>query len=132
MFSRGQLAALAGVNSETIRYYERKGLLPKPQRTPAGYRQYAPNDLKRLQFILAAKRHGFTLAEIKELLELRVSDSATCRQVRAKAQNKIFLIDKKINELERIKKALSLLSQRCHNKYPVEECPILDAFEQEQ
>ena len=130
MFSRGQLASLAGVNSETIRYYERKGLLPKPQRTPAGYRQYAPNDLKRLQFILAAKRHGFTLAEIKELLELRVSDSATCRQVRAKAQNKITQIESQINLLIRMKTALQILAATCHQNTPADNCPILEAFDQ--
>ena len=132
MLSSGQLAAKAGVNVETLRFYERKGLLPAPQRTSGGYRQYSESDLKRLKFILTAKRHGFTLQEIKELLELRVSSQTTCEQVQAKAQEKITLIDEKLRELKRIKKALQILSQRCQSEHPSEQCPILQAFEQQE
>ncbi len=128
MLSRGQLADCAGINRETIRFYERKGLLPLPLRTAAGYRQYSQEDLKRLQFILSAKRHGFTLAEIKELLKLRVSAQTSCEQVREKALKKIELINEKLQELERIKKSLVYLSQQCHDEALIGECPVLKAF----
>ncbi len=131
LLSTGQLAAQAKVNVETIRFYERKGLLPPPQRSAGGYRQYSENDLKRLQFILTAKRHGFTLEEIKELLELRVSPSSTCAQVQRKAQEKIRIIDDKLRELRRMKNALKILSASCHGNGPADECPILEAFEAE-
>ncbi len=129
MFSTGQLAAQAGVNVETIRFYERKGLLPSPQRTPGGFRQYSQNDLKRLRFIITAKRHGFTLHEVRELLELRVSPTSTCAQVRQKAREKIKIIDEKLGELQRMRKALKVLSASCHGDDPAGECPILEAFE---
>ncbi len=132
IFSTRQLAAQAGVNVETMRFYERKGLLPAPQRTSGGYRQYSESDLKRLLFILTAKRHGFTLQEIKELLELRVSSENTCEQVQAIAREKIKLIDEKLRELKRIKKALQILSQRCQSEHPSEECPFLQAFDQQE
>ena len=129
--STGQMAAQAGVNIETIRFYERKGLLPPPQRTPGGYRQYSQKDLNRLRFILTAKRRGFTFEEIIELLELRVSHTSTCAQVQQKAQEKIKIIDKKQRELKRMKSALQVLSASCHGGGPAGDCPILEAFEQE-
>ncbi len=132
IFKTRQLAAQAGVNVETLRFYERKGLLPAPPRTSGGYRQYSENDLRRLKFILTAKRHGFTLQEIKELLELRISSETTCDQVREIAQGKIALIDEKLRELKRIKKALQTLSQRCQSEHPTEECPILEAFDRQK
>ena len=132
MFSTRQLAVHAGVNVETLRFYERKDLMPAPQRTSGGYRQYSESDLQRLKFILTAKRHGFTLQEIKELLDLRVSSENTCEQVQAIAREKIKLIDEKLRELKRIKKALQILSQRCQSEHPTEECPILQAFEKHE
>jgi len=132
MLSTGQMASRAGVNIETIRFYERKGLLPPPQRATGGYRRYSPKDLKRLQFILTAKRHGFTLQEIKELLELRVSPTSTCAQVLQKAQEKIMVINQKLLELKRMKNALKALSAACHGTGPAGERPILEAFETAQ
>jgi len=128
-YTIGKLAREATVNIETIRFYERKGLLPQPQRTKAGYRQYDEGDLKRLHFILVAKKHGFTLADIKELLELRVNPTSTCHEVRSKADEKIAVIEAKIAELESMKHALSALAETCHDDSPAGECPILDAFE---
>ncbi len=132
VYTTSQIAELCGVNTETLRFYERKGLLPPPQRTDGGYRQYSENDLKRLRFILTAKRHGFTLQEIKELLELRISPTSTCAQVQQKAREKITVIDEKLRELRRMKKALLALAASCHGHGPADDCPILEAFEQQK
>ncbi len=77
----GKLAKETDINIETVRFYERKGLMPKPSRSPSGYRLYSDDDQKRLHFILLAKKHGFTLSDIKDLLELRVDPSSTCEEV---------------------------------------------------
>ncbi len=130
-FTIGTLAKTAQVNIETIRFYERKGLLPPPERKASGYRLYSREDVKRLRFIIMAKSHGFTLNEIKELLNLRVDPHSTCSEVRQKAEAKIEYIETKIRELLRIKKALQELAKSCHGEGPAGECPILDAFEQE-
>ena len=128
-YTIGKLAKDTAVNIETIRFYERKGLLPKPNRSPSGYRQYSDEDLKRMHFILLAKKHGFSLEDIKELLELRVDPSSSCLEVRTKAEEKITVIEKKITELSRMKQALEILAASCHGVGPSGECPILDAFE---
>lgn len=94
-FAIGILARETHVNIETIRYYEREGVLPEPARSPSGYRQYSPEDVKRLHFIRLAKEHGFSLSEIRELLNLRVDPSTTCNMVRHKAEVKIRTIEKK-------------------------------------
>ena len=130
-FIVGKLARSAGVNIETIRFYERKGLMPKPARKPSGYRLYSDADLKRLNFITMAKKHGFTLKEIKDLLELRVAPQSTCEEVRIKANEKIRVIEEKLQELERMRKALQTLVASCHGSNPAGDCPILEAFEQE-
>ena len=129
IFTTKQLAEKAGVINETIRYYERKGLLPPPARSASGYRQYTNDDLKRMLFIKMAKEHGFTLKEIKELLDLRVSENSTCNDVREIAQHKIEIIEEKIRELKQIKKALTHLMDSCHLQDPADECPIINAFE---
>ena len=82
----GQAAQAAAVGVETVRFYEREGLLPKPKRSAAGYRLYPPDTVKRLQFIKQAKQLGFTLSEINELLSLRASSRANCGHVRARAE----------------------------------------------
>lgn len=131
-FAIGILARETHVNIETIRYYEREGVLPEPARSPSGYRQYSPEDVKRLHFIRLAKEHGFSLSEIRELLNLRVDPSTTCNMVRHKAEVKIRTIEKKIRELERMHTAITDLVERCHGEGPRGSCPILDAFEQEE
>ncbi len=85
----GRLAKTAGVNIETIRYYERRGLLPEPTRKESGYRLYSDEDVKRLQIILRAKELGFALREIQELLELRVDVKTNCDEVRTETEEKI-------------------------------------------
>jgi len=125
----GKLAKLTGLNIETVRYYERIELLPYAKRNSSGYRYYGEDDLKRLHFITLAKRHGFSLKEIKELLELRVDPVTTCIDVRTRAEEKVITIDEKINELKQMKKALGKLINSCQGNEPASECPILEAFD---
>ena len=125
----GKLAKETNLNIETIRYYERLELMPEPSRNSSGYRNYSEEDIKRLHFIALAKRHGFSLKEIKELLELRVDPVTTCVDVRSKAENKVNAINGKIAELKQMKKALEKLINSCHGHEPASECPILEAFE---
>ena len=122
----------AGVGVETIRFYEREGLLEKPPRTGAGYRQYPAESVTRVRFIRSAKDLGFTLKEILELLELRVDPDKSCADVRALARAKIVDVDEKMAELARIRSALKRLAKACRGSGPTSECPILDAIEQEE
>ena len=127
----GKLANATGVGVETIRFYEREGLLPKPPRRPSGYRQYPPDAVARVMFIRRAKDLGFTLKEITELLELRVDPDKSCADVRALAKAKIVDVEEKMNDLVRIKAALEKLARACRGKGPTSECPILDTIEKE-
>lgn len=125
----GQVAHLSGVGIETVRFYEREGLLAKPARTLSGYRQFDEAVIARLQFIQRAKELGFTLNEIKELLSLRVDPDTSCEDVRARAEAKIADVEGKIRTLQRMKKALVRLTQECCEQGGGSECPILDALE---
>ena len=128
----GQLAHSAGVGVETVRFYERKGLLEEPSRAVSGYRQYPPGSLTRLRFIRQAKELGFTLPEIQELLSLRASPEASCAEVRQRIQAKIANVQDRIDSLERMKRALSRMAALCvPGVVPASECPLLDAMEQE-
>ena len=127
LLTRGELARLAGVGIETVRFYEREGLLAEPARTPAGYRQYGEDVVARLQFIQRAKELGFTLNDTKELLSLRVDPS--CEDVKARAEAKIADIEEKIKTLQRMKKSLARLTTECGGKGGGTECPILDALD---
>ncbi len=127
LLTRGQLARLAGVGIETVRFYEREGLLAEPARTPAGYRQYGEDVVARLWFIQRAKELGFTLNDTKELLSLRVDPS--CEDVKARAEAKIADIEEKIKTLQRMKKSLARLTTECGGKGGGRECPILDALD---
>jgi MerR family mercuric resistance operon transcriptional regulator len=130
--TRGEVAEKAGVNPETLRYYERKELIPKPPRSDGGFRLYDDSYVDRLRFIRRAKDLGFTLAEIKDLLELRVDDEATCRDVKVQADEKIDEVEEKIRVLQRIHEALTQLAAACEDSQgPTSECPILDAMEDE-
>jgi Cu(I)-responsive transcriptional regulator len=124
----GLLSKKADINIETLRYYESIGLLPKPKRLDSGYRIYSETDLKQLLFIKHAKILGFSLKEIKELLYLKVDKERNCTDVRQIAEKKISEIDFKLKEMEKIKKALTKLAEKCRNKN-AEECPILNEIE---
>lgn len=131
--TRGEVAEKAGVNPETLRYYERKELIPKPRRSDGGFRLYDESYVERLRFIQRAKELGFTLAEIKGLLDLRVDDEATCRDVKAEAENKFDEVEEKIRDLQCIRDALRRLADACEGgSGPTSECPILDAMAEER
>lgn len=126
----GELATRAGVNIQTVRYYERRGLMPKPARTRAGYRQYQPDAADRLRFIRRAQGLGFSLEEIAELLALRVRNVSACGAVEARAREKVAVVEGKIAELQRMKDTLDRLAAACQAREPTSECPILEALEE--
>lgn len=121
----GQLAQRAGVGVETVRFYEREGLISEPPRRPSGYRDYPPEAVARIVFIRRGKELGFTLKEINELLELRVRPRRNCAQVKRSADAKIAGIDGKIAALRRMRRALKDLTKACEESRPTTECPIL-------
>ncbi|MBI2297131.1 MAG: heavy metal-responsive transcriptional regulator [Betaproteobacteria bacterium] len=125
----GKVARSAGMAIDTVRYYEREGLLEKPARTAAGYRHYRPEVVARLRFIRQAKELGFSLKEIKELLSLRVAPGKSCADVKARAETKIADVEQRIAQLDRMKRALTKLATACSGRGPVSECPILEAME---
>ena len=125
----GKLAARGGVNLATIRYYERRGLLPKPPRRASGYRAFPPEAVRRVRFIKRAQAIGFTLEEIRELLSLRVERGTRCKDVRGRAEAKIADIDGKIRALRRMKRALGGLIAACAGEAPIDACPILNALD---
>jgi len=125
----GQLAERSGVGLETIRYYERKGLLPPPARSRSGYRQFAAEAVDRLRFIRQAQHLGFSLKEIQELLSLRIDPNASCSEVRQRAQAKIGEIEQRLRGLQRMRKVLWRLTEACEGRGPTTTCPILEALE---
>lgn len=129
-FFVGQLAKEVGINVETIRYYEKLKLLPKPKRKESRYRIYDETDLKRLIFIKRAKELGFTLKEIKELFELRIDSEAKCGDVKHLTEHKLKDVDNKIKDLKKIRSVLVKLINQCVNeKISSDECPILESME---
>lgn len=127
--SSGQLAEGAGVGIETVRYYERKGLLPPPARSPSGYRQFPAEAVDRIRFIRQAQNLGFSLKEIQELLSLRIDPKASCSEVRQRAQEKIGEIEQRLRGLQRMRKVLWRLIEACGGRGPTTACPILEALE---
>lgn len=124
----GKLAKAAGVNLETVRFYERQGLLPKPARTSVGYRAFTPDMVRRIRFIKRAQILGFTLAEIKDLLTLSSTTRSSCGTVREKAEAKLKDIDERITSLQAMHQALTRLSKSCSGKGPISKCPILESL----
>ena len=125
----GKLAKKAQVNIETIRYYERRGLISRPPRPHSGYRQYSDKIIKRIDFIKRAKELGFSLREIGELLSLRLDPSTPCSEVKSRAEAKIVNIEEKIRSLQNMKLALVELTKACSGQGPITECPIIIALE---
>lgn len=124
----GQVARLAGVGVETVRFYEKNGLLEEPARRPSGYREYDEETVNRLRFIQRAKELGFTLSEIKELLSLRCSERP-CNDVKERAEAKIAEIEAKVAMLLRMKEVLGRLASSCCVQSDKSRCPILDALD---
>lgn len=134
LFTIGELARRADVNLQTVRYYERRNLLLPSGRKASGYRLYGEGALKRLLFIRHAKELGFTLEEIRGLLDLRVEPGGNlgkCEMVRAKAEAKKSAVEDRIKALESVRKVLIELIDCCRKHLPTEECPILRAIEEE-
>ena len=127
----GRLAKLADVNIETVRYYERRGLLPDPPRTESGYRQYDAESVTRLRFIKEAQTLGFTLEEIQGLLALRVDKETSCADVRHRAEGKAADIEAKILSLQRMHAALQEMIAACALGGPEGECPFLASLKQQ-
>jgi MerR family transcriptional regulator, copper efflux regulator len=128
----GQLAKKSGVGVETLRFYEREGLLAKPARTPSGYRQYPAEAVERVRFVRRAQLLGFQLKDIKELLALRDDPAAGSGDVREKAVTKLADIDQKIKDLEAMRTELTRLVAACDGSGPAAHCPIITAISDQQ
>ena len=125
----GRLAKRCDVNIETVRYYERRGLIPPPPRRESGYRQFSEEAVARIRLIKQSQEVGFTLKEISELLALRVDPQTTCADIKRRTEGKISEVEKKIQALNRMKKALVKLRATCSGLGPTSECPILEVLE---
>ena len=126
----GDVAKQAQVNIETLRYYERQGIVPKPPRTRSNYRLYPGDTVRRVRFVKKARELGFSLKEIKELLSLRATRGATCLDVRRQAATKIKQIDEKILSLQAMQNALRELVRQCAaRRGSLSECPILESLD---
>ena len=125
----GEVAKLSEVGIETIRYYERQGLLAEPKRRPSGYRQYDESVVSRLQFIRRAKELGFTLAEIKELVGLWYDTETRCEHVRERAERKVEDIEAKIRSLQKMKRSLKKLITGCQANDSIGDCPLMEGID---
>ncbi|MEJ7747256.1 MAG: heavy metal-responsive transcriptional regulator [Luteimonas sp.] len=124
----GELARRAGVNIDTVRYYERQSLLPAPQRLASGYRHYDPGDVARLRFVRRAKALGFTLIEILDLLKLSDHRDDDMAELKAVAGEKLADVESKLAELMRIRDGLKTLVDACPGHGALAQCPILYAL----
>ena len=124
----GKLALSSGVNVETIRFYERKGILKQPKKS-GSFRYYPEEYIDRIRFVKRSQELGFTLSEVKELLELKIKNKAKCADVLSKTEEKINEINKKIKDLKKMKKSLEGLANCCVDlNQPLSDCPILECF----
>lgn len=126
--TRGKLANLLGIGTETIRFYETKGLIPSPPRTDSGYRVYPQEIIDRIRFIKRAQQLGFSLGEVEELLSLLESDDFSRTNLRKRIEKKLLDIDEKILSLQQIRKKLKNLSTMCQNQKEGRNCPIRETL----
>lgn len=126
-FPIGTLAQESGVNIETIRYYEKIGVMPKPARSAGGYRLYTGDHLKRLTFVRRGRELGFTLDELRDLLRLVDGHAYTCSEVRALTLDHVAGIRRKIADLKRLERVMTDIASRCSGRR-VPDCPIIDAL----
>ena len=124
----GELAKTTGIGIDAIRFYERHGLLPEPKRRESGYRTYAVDDVRLLQFIARAKQFGFSLQEIRELLELSNARDTDVASVKAATEKKLQDVERRLAEMTRIRDGLRTLIERCPGHGSPEDCPILGAL----
>jgi len=127
-FTRGDLARATGCNIETIRYYEKTGLLPDPPRTDVGYRIYSAAHATRLRFILRARELGFSMEDIRGLMGLEDGAAPTCAEVKERTERHLADVRGKIADLRRIEKVLSVTAAQCSGE-DVPECPVLETLE---
>ncbi len=127
-YKTGELVALAEIGKETLRFYEKKGLLPKPSRTAGGYRIYTEKDLRRLLFIKNAKKLGLSLKEIGELLAIADGELVDCAEVRHIAQKRLDIINEQIDNLGKLKTILIDLINQCSKTNTINSCPIIDSL----
>lgn len=125
----GKVAKLAGVGIETIRFYEREGIIEEPARRASGYREYELEIVTRLHFIKRAQELGFSLKEISQLLKLQTTSKQTCAEVKRRAEAKLGEIEAKIRDLKRMQKVLRQVTVACVASKPIEDCPILKCFD---
>lgn len=123
-----EVARAAGVNPQTVRYYERCGLLPEPPRSASNYRLYPAAAVQRVRFIKRAQALGFTLREVAELLALDEAPQGRCAEVRVRAQAKVQAIETRLRALQAMRRALTALIEDCPAAEPVSRCPILRAL----
>ncbi len=128
----GRVAKLTGVTVETVRFYEREGLLEQPPRRPSGYREYPEEVVRQIRFIKRAQQLGFTLKGIAELLALKHDPSRSACEVKQGAERLIAEITGRISTLNRMRDALSELTRACAGEGTTSECSILDALDQEE
>ena len=126
--TRGDLARATGCNIETIRYYEKTGLLPDPPRSAAGYRIYSAAHATRLRFILRARELGFSMEDIRGLMGLDDGAAPTCAEVKERTERHLADVRAKIADLRRIEKVLSVTAARCSGE-DVPDCPVLETLE---
>src|SRR5262245_26851989 len=124
----GKLARAAHVGVETIRFYERRGLVEPAERLPSGYRIYSETAVSRIGFIRKAQQLGFTLNEIGQLIELEADAEANCGVVRTRAFEKIAAVERKISDLQRMKNALESLAGSCAGDKPMKDCRLMDCL----
>lgn len=127
----GQVAKAAGVGVETVRFYERQGLIEQPPRPREGYRRYPPETVAALRFIRRAKELGFTLPEIAELLGFCRHEAVDCATVRQQAETKIADIEERMAALGRMRDALGALVEACRERGHVGQCPLLETLVEE-
>jgi MerR family mercuric resistance operon transcriptional regulator len=126
----GEAAREAGVNIQTLRYYERRKLLPRPDRTETGYRLFSSEAVRHVRFIKKAQALGFSLEEIRDLIAVSRGDETTCADVRGFVRKKLAAIDERIRQLRAIRKALQTLTDACPGSGKRLECPILSSLEE--
>ncbi|HEX3545318.1 MAG TPA: MerR family DNA-binding protein [Mycobacterium sp.] len=124
-----EVAAQADVNAQTLRYYERRGLLPEPGRSPSGYRAYGADAVRLVRFVKRAQALGFTLSDIEELLHLAGGGPASCEEAKAMARTRITDLDQRITELVGMRDALTQLVSTCAQPRDQRDCPILRDIE---
>ena len=121
----GEVATNARVSVETLRYYERRGLLPEPERSAAGYRSYGADTVRRVHFVRHAQQLGFTLDEIADLLAMWEDSATSCEQVAGRAAATLKRIDAKMEQLARMRAALAQYVSACRARETLADCPLL-------